>query len=143
MKGYNSRRVGISRVVTEIIILVIAVALALMIFSPLSDYIFSAVIGLPKVVGTTFSIASVSMDGQHAQIYLINNGDDMRVSKDSFFVFIDGKECEVLSVDKSLWKKGEMIAVKVRSTADPTTTHQVKVFVKGFNMPAYYIYWGS
>jgi len=43
-------RAGISRVVVEIIILVIAVALALLIFSPISGYIFGS-LGRTATVG--------------------------------------------------------------------------------------------
>ncbi len=142
MVKFCPKRAGISRVVTEIIMLVMAVVLALMIFSPLSDYIFGTATNLPKVSNAEFSIVSVSMDGQHAQIYLMNKGSDMSVSKESFFVFIDGQKCDVVSVDKTLWKKGDVVTVKVRSTADPSASHQIKVFLKGFDIPAYYIYKG-
>jgi len=37
------RRMGVSRVVTEVVILVIAVTLALLIFPPVASYIFGAI----------------------------------------------------------------------------------------------------
>jgi len=69
-------RAGISRVVVEIIILVIAVALALLIFSPISGYIFGS-LGRTATVGGASQIqilSASSSDGQHWTIDVKNLG---------------------------------------------------------------------
>jgi hypothetical protein len=70
-------RPGISRVVVEIIILVIAVALALLIFSPISGYIFGS-LGRTATVGgaTTITVqnAEISSGGDSISLYVKNLG---------------------------------------------------------------------
>ena len=67
-------RVGISRVAVEVILLVLAVALALLIFSPVGSFIFSA-LGRTQLAGgtTTLEIISVNPAGG-------TNGNDLIVS---------------------------------------------------------------
>ncbi|MGC8933538.1 MAG: hypothetical protein ACP5LQ_09685, partial [Candidatus Methanodesulfokora sp.] len=68
-------RSGISRVVVEIIILVIAVALALLIFSPISGYIFGS-LGRTSAVGGAANIqvlnANFSSQGNSVTVYVKN-----------------------------------------------------------------------
>jgi hypothetical protein len=70
-------RAGISRVVVEIIILVIAVALALLIFSPISGYIFGS-LGRTATVGgaTTITVqnANISSGGDSISLFVKNLG---------------------------------------------------------------------
>ncbi len=69
-------RAGISRVVVEVIILVIAVALALLIFSPVGSYIFGA-LGRTSSVGgqTTIAVINAGFDGSgNLHLYIKNVG---------------------------------------------------------------------
>ncbi len=67
-------RAGISRVAVEVILLVLAVALALLIFSPVGSFIFSA-LGRTQLVGgtTTLEIVGVNID-TNKYIYVKNQG---------------------------------------------------------------------
>jgi len=54
-------RAGISRVAVEVILLVLAVALALLIFSPVGSFIFSA-LGRTQLVGGTTTLEVISVN---------------------------------------------------------------------------------
>ncbi|MDK2463389.1 MAG: hypothetical protein QI223_01245 [Candidatus Korarchaeota archaeon] len=66
-------RAGISRVAVEVILLVLAVALALLIFSPVGSFIFSA-LGRTQLVGGTTTLEIISVDTANSQIYIKNQG---------------------------------------------------------------------
>ncbi len=66
-------RAGISRVAVEVILLVLAVALALLIFSPVGSFIFSA-LGRTQLVGGTTTLEIISVDTSGHQIYVKNQG---------------------------------------------------------------------
>jgi hypothetical protein len=68
-------RAGISRVVVEIIILVVAVALALLIFSPISGYIFGS-LGRTATVGgaTTITVLNANISDTGISLYVKNLG---------------------------------------------------------------------
>ena len=88
------KRAGISRVAVEVIILVIGVALALLIFSPVGSYIFGA-LGRTSAVGgqTTIAILSVSgLGSSPINIYVKNLGPndlDLSGGASAWQVFID------------------------------------------------------
>ena len=136
-------RKGISRVVTEIIILVAAVTLALLIFSPLSEYIFGSISGLPKAPSEEFKIISVGMKQGSITVYLQNMKGDVTVTKDDFIVIVDGTKCTILSADQGLWKKGDVISVTAQTDADIHASHHIEVFVKEFSTVQHYIYYGG
>ncbi len=130
----------ISPAMIGVIMLATAVLLALIFFSYLG-YISS--IKTEKVCG--FSIVAASFDGQYAQIYLMNTGCNKHLfGIDAFVVFIDDEKCDVVFTDKELeWAEGTIKTLKVRSTADPATSHQIKVFIVGDPTPACYTYQGK
>lgn len=66
-------RAGISRVAVEVILLVLAVALALLIFSPVGSFIFSA-LGRTQLVGGTTTLEIISVDTNGYKIYVKNQG---------------------------------------------------------------------
>ncbi len=94
------KRAGISRVAVEVIILVIGVALALLIFSPIGSYIFGA-LGRTSAVGgqTTLAVLSVSgMGSSNGIIYVKNLGpNDISGagSTAAWQVFIDNQKLDV------------------------------------------------
>lgn len=128
-------REGVSRVVTEVVILVLAVLLALMIFSPVGDYISRSLQGLPTVSEEFRVIEAGEKDGKIA-LYIQNLGEDKTVSKDDFIVFINGEKCSVLSIDKNQWKKYDVVEVKLDHS--PVEHMTVKVFLRGYTYPAYF-----
>jgi len=136
-------RAGISRVLTEIIIMVIAVILALLIFSPLSEYIFGSISGLPKTPSEEFRIISVGIKQGSITLYLQNMKGDVTVTKDDFIVIVDGTKCSISSADQGLWKKGDVISVTAQTDADIHASHHIEVFVKKFNTVQHYIYYGG
>ncbi len=92
----DAMRAGISRVVVEVIILVIGVALALLIFSPVGSYIFGA-LGRASAVGgqTTISVLAVSGLGTGTiEIYVKNLGPnelDLGGNTSAWQVFFDSQ----------------------------------------------------
>ena len=66
-------RAGISRVAVEVILLVLAVALALLIFSPVGSFIFSA-LGRTQLTGGATTLEIISIDITNSQIYVKNQG---------------------------------------------------------------------
>jgi len=136
-------RSGISRVLTEIIILVMAVTLALLIFSPLSNYLFGSIGNLPKTPSEEFRIISVGIKQGSITVYLQNMKGDVTVTKDDFIVIVDGTKCTISSVDQGLWKKGDVISVTAQTDADIHASHHIEVFVKEFSTVQHYIYYGG
>ncbi|RLG52865.1 MAG: hypothetical protein DRO00_04955 [Thermoproteota archaeon] len=106
------KRAGISRVAVEVIILVIGVALALLIFSPIGSYIFGA-LGRTSAVGgqTTVTVLSAEIDESNSTItlYVKNVGpsdldldpDDDSNYNEEWQVFVDNKEAPISSTDIS------------------------------------------
>jgi len=128
------KRAGISRVAVEVIILVIGVALALLIFSPIGSYIFGA-LGRTSAVGgqTTISILSVSIDetDNEMHIFVKNLGPgDVDVNSTnagkSWQVFIDGNKASDLSYGNSSIAGGQdegtfEVNEVIELVADPPT----------------------
>ncbi len=137
-------RPGISRVVVEIILLVIAVALALLIFSPISSYIFGAM-GRTSTVGGTSTIQILSVSGWGSTtgtIYLKNLGpNDLTVSGTSDFqVFVDQTQISVsgASLTSGTWTKDTTITLTVDlSSFSATSQHNVVVYGPGNTMTQY------
>jgi hypothetical protein len=128
-------RAGISRVVVEIIILVIAVALALLIFSPISGYIFGS-LGRTATVGgaTTAQIISTSYgDTNTLTIYIKNLGPNSVSCPEgnkSFQVYVDNKYYTYTGKsDPITWDPGKVIVVQATvSPFDVNTQHSIVVY---------------
>jgi hypothetical protein len=140
-------RAGISRVVVEIIILVIAVALALLIFSPISGYIFGS-LGRTATVGGASQIqilsASSPDDGTTWTIYAKNLGPGIvtYASTADWKVYIDGASCGVTSPAGGTWNVGTTVTVQCSlSTAVPTTKqHNIVLYGPGGTQAQYLYY---
>ncbi len=127
-------RPGVSRVVVEIIILVIAVALALLIFSPISSYIFGA-LGRTSTVGGTSTIQILSVSGWDSNsgtIYVKNLGpNDLTISGTTDFqVFVDQKSVSVTGVSATgTWSKDSTVTLTVDLTGiSSTEQHNIVVY---------------
>jgi len=154
-------RAGISRVVVEIIILVIAVALALLIFSPISGYIFGS-LGRTATVGGTSQIqvlnAQITTDGTTTWVIDVknlgpgtpplNNTDESSAGKD-FQVYVDGVKCSSVAYpsgkkpsDKT-WDVGETLTLQCSDDNVPTEKakqHNIVIYGPG-NTQAQYLYY--
>jgi len=148
-------RAGISRVVVEIIILVIAVALALLIFSPISGYIFGS-LGRTATVGGASQIQILSasyisttepptwnIDVKNLGPGNITDAND----RTKFSVYIDGEFCKVTSAaDSSTWAVGSTITVKCDASSlsskakDPTKQHNIVLYGPGGTQAQYLYY---
>ena len=119
------KRAGISRVAVEVIILVIGVALALLIFSPIGSYIFGA-LGRTATVGgqTTIGILAVSgMGTSSGTIYVKNLGpNDLSGagSTSSWQVFINNTNIAVSAVSGAASSTDDVLEVNgvVQLTVD-------------------------
>jgi len=153
-------RAGISRVVVEIIILVIAVALALLIFSPISGYIFGS-LGRTATVGGASQIqilnAQVSSSGW--TIYVKNlgpgtpsltvtpSGGTSSADKD-FQVYVDGIKCTsvtgyYVTNENKTWSVDQTLTLQCSGDnvpTDKTKQHNIIVYGPG-NTQAQYLYY--
>jgi len=150
-------RAGISRVVVEIIILVIAVALALLIFSPISGYIFGS-LGRTATVGGASQIQILNAKygtvnaGENGWTIDVKNLGPGNISytttsgdhKNDFKVFVDGTECQMSSVSDAddSWTKDETITVKCTSSLDGTKQRSIVLYGPG-NTQTQYLYYPS
>jgi len=152
-------RAGISRVVVEIIILVIAVALALLIFSPISGYIFGS-LGRTATVGGAAQIQILSAEYNSNSglwsIYAKNLGPgDVAYSGPSDFkVYVDGNACDSnlglykyttggtwSSVATSgTWSKEETIKVTCTFYTEKTKQHNIVLYGPGGTQAQYLYY---
>ncbi len=145
------KRAGISRVVVEVIILVIGVALALLIFSPIGSYIFGA-LGRTSAVGgqTTISILSASVDDEgNMHIHVKNLGpNDVQVNSTtankSWQVFINndatsiGYASESTGEDDGIFAKEEVIElVTSDATFSKTSSYTIIVYGPGGTQTEY------
>ncbi|MGC8933514.1 MAG: hypothetical protein ACP5LQ_09560, partial [Candidatus Methanodesulfokora sp.] len=107
-------RPGISRVVVEIIILVIAVALALLIFSPISGYIFGS-LGRTATVGgaSQIQILNARYSSGTLTLDVKNLGPGtIDLSNAQYKVYVDGNECTSPSGPTSgSWNRDATITV--------------------------------
>ena len=151
-------RAGISRVVVEIIILVIAVALALLIFSPISGYIFGS-LGRTSTVGgasqiqvlnANYSNGIFGMDIKNLGPGTIAPSSTSGFSANDFKVYVDGSECTIGGTNTGVglydsngnkqWDKDEVVSIKCSySGSDGTKQHNIVVYGPG-NTQAQYIY---
>jgi hypothetical protein len=152
-------RAGISRVVVEIIILVIAVALALLIFSPISGYIFGS-LGRTSTVGgaSQIQVLNARWDSTSSQLNIdIKNLGPGTITFSSnpvndFKVYVDGASYPVSGVTKggssvsggSTWGKDEVVTVECSLptgvTFDTTRQHNMVIYGPG-NTQAQYLYY--
>jgi len=154
-------RAGISRVVVEIIILVIAVALALLIFSPISGYIFG-------------SLGRTSTVGGASQIQVLNARVDTGLTVDiknlgpgtircaatpcgitDFQIFIDGVAANINSIynltaggttpssqpSSQNWNRDVVLRLSVNTlpVSDGNRQHNIVIYGPG-NTQAQYLY---
>jgi hypothetical protein len=139
-------RAGISRVVVEIIILVIAVALALLIFSPISGYIFGS-LGRTATVGgaAQIQVLSASSDGTNWDIYVKNLGPGIVSSSGTtdWKVYINGNDCSFLSTDPSgsfQWTVGATVKISCQYPAPTNKQHNIVVYGPGGTQAQYLYY---
>jgi len=142
-------RAGISRVVVEIIILVIAVALALLIFSPISGYIFGS-LGRTATVGgaSQIQILSARVSGASWEIDVKNLGPGTITSTDTstdFKVFIDGTACSSVGSNPTTvgtWTVGGTITLTCSDgvSTDTTKQHNIVVYGPGGTQAQYLYY---
>jgi len=143
-------RAGISRVVVEIIILVIAVALALLIFSPISGYIFGS-LGRTATVGgaSQIQILNAQFDGSNWNITVKNLGPGTVTYKSStdFRVYVDGNVCDSgllpspLPLGKTYnWTVGTTITVKCTFSTERTKQHNIVLYGPGGTQAQYLYY---
>ena len=142
-------RAGISRVVVEIIILVIAVALALLIFSPISGYIFGS-LGRTATVGgaSQIQILNAQYSGNTLYLYVKNLGPGTitvsGVTDVDFRVYVDGNPYSC-STTGTTWTAGMTITVSCSPgtyTFDTTRQHNIVLYGPG-GTQAQYLYYPS
>jgi hypothetical protein len=146
-------RAGISRVVVEIIILVIAVALALLIFSPISGYIFGS-LGRTSTVGGAAQIQVLNAQYSSGKftIDVKNLGPGTIAAPsggfttDSFKVYVDGNACSLTNNptdpdNNNQWDKDEVIEITCSySGSDGTKQHNIVIYGPG-NTQAQYLFY--
>jgi len=143
-------RAGISRVVVEIIILVIAVALALLIFSPISGYIFGS-LGRTATVGgaSQIQVLNARFDGTNWLIDVKNLGPGTPTFSSNpasdFKVYMDGQAGSV-SIQSGAesgksWAVGAVVTLKVTGlSTDTTKQHNIVVYGPGSTQAQYLYY---
>ena len=143
-------RPGISRVVVEIIILVIAVALALLIFSPISGYIFGS-LGRTATVGGASQIQILNVQfasGTSATVYVKNLGPGT-VPQGNWQVYVNGTKWDVGSsgCPATTLAKDATCTLSITAPTTPPgvsvdTTKQISIIVYGpGNTQAQYLYY--
>ena len=138
-------RAGISRVVVEIIILVIAVALALLIFSPISGYIFGS-LGRTSTVGGATQIqvlnAKFTCNGSSCNLTLhIKNLGPGTIPAGTWHVYVNNTDWGTYSMNNPL-NPGDVVSVTVSTTGTIDTTRQHSIVVYGpGNTQAQYLYY--
>jgi hypothetical protein len=140
-------RPGISRVVVEIIILVIAVALALLIFSPISGYIFGS-LGRTATVGgaSQIQVLNAQYSSNTLTLYVKNLGPGTITisSTNDFRVYVDGNACDSdLTGSTGTWTVGMTITVQCNPGPFDTTKQHNIVFYGPGNTQAQYLYYPS
>jgi len=144
-------RAGISTVVVEIIILVIAVALALLIFSPISGYIFGS-LGRTSTVGgaSQIQILNAQCDGTNWKIDVKNLGPGTPTFSSSpqndFKVYVDGVSCNIGqsptgATPSGSWTVGSIVTIQCSGgSTDTTKQHSIVVYGPG-NTQSQYLYY--
>jgi len=140
-------RAGISRVVVEIIILVIAVALALLIFSPISGYIFGS-LGRTATVGgaAQIQVLNAQTDGSSWTIDVKNLGPGTPDLSSGFQVFIDGQACSTVTPSSTSTTGPWNVSMTVTLTCsggvstDKTKQHNIVVYGPGGTQAQYLYY---
>ncbi|MGY0287336.1 MAG: hypothetical protein ACUX7D_01015 [Candidatus Methanodesulfokora washburnensis] len=160
-------RAGISRVVVEIIILVIAVALALLIFSPISGYIFGS-LGRTSTVGGAANVQVLNAKintstTPQLTVDIKNLGPGTikctgtQCSTTDFQVFIDGTKasingiCNLTSGDTTCsstttasgsWNRDVILRLCINTLPVPDGTKQHNIVIYGpGNTQAQYLYY--
>jgi len=148
-------RAGISRVVVEIIILVIAVALALLIFSPISGYIFGS-LGRTATVGgaAQIQILNAKISGSQLVVDVKNLGPGTikcagaSCGTADFQVFIDGAAATFATTGNNFgndgnWDRDEVFTLAVNlptGISDGNKQHNIIVYGPGGTQAQYLYY---
>jgi hypothetical protein len=141
-------RAGISRVVVEIIILVIAVALALLIFSPISGYIFGS-LGRTATVGGASQIQILNAQYSDGWVIDVKNlGPGTPDLSTGFKVYIDGTDCGTCSISDTStgpWGVGTVVTIQCSgctsgNVANTAKQHNIVVYGPG-NTQGQYLYY--
>jgi hypothetical protein len=140
-------RAGISRVVVEIIILVIAVALALLIFSPISGYIFGS-LGRTATVGGASQIqilnAQYSSNGWIVDVRNLGPGTLTYSSSADWKMYVDGAACSSVTPnpDSGSWTVGSTVKLTCSGgvSTDTTKQHNIVVYGPGGTQAQYLYY---
>jgi hypothetical protein len=157
-------RPGISRVVVEIIILVIAVALALLIFSPISGYIFGS-LGRTATVGgaTTITVLNANISNTEISLYVKNLGPGSisganALDKGNWTLVITGSDIGKVTVTKASsadpvisgtvtadnpWDKDEVLKITFSITGLKSTSSYSIVLYGPGNTMTQYLYSGG
>jgi len=141
-------RAGISRVVVEIIILVIAVALALLIFSPISGYIFGSLGRTATVGGTTqIQVLNAQIDSSSNWVIDVKNlgpGTPAVSKSGDFKVYVDGQDCGNVTYEQpsnGKWDVGTVITLSCSAgSADKSKQHNIVVYGPGGTQAQYLYY---
>jgi hypothetical protein len=158
-------RAGISRVVVEIIILVIAVALALLIFSPISGYIFGS-LGRTSTVGGAANVqvlnAKIDTTAPQLTVDIKNLGPGTikctgtQCSTTDFQVFIDSTKASINGIcnlthgdttcstttTSGSWNRDVILRLCINAlpVSDGTKQHNIVVYGPG-NTQSQYLYY--
>jgi hypothetical protein len=146
-------RPGISRVVVEIIILVIAVALALLIFSPISGYIFGS-LGRTSTVGgaAQIQVLNAKIDSSNTLTVDVKNlgPGNIKCTKSpcdetDFKMYVDGTGVSITvsgdTNNQGYWDKDEVLTLSGSlPVSDGTKQHNIVVYGPG-NTQAQYLYY--
>ena len=154
-------RPGISRVVVEIIILVIAVALALLIFSPISGYIFGS-LGRTATVGGAAQIqilsarvdnpaspGSITVDVKNLGPNVVKCANPPSpCDTPDFRVFIDNREAGITRVtgdtnNQGYWDRDEVFSLAASwptGLSDGNRQHNIVVYGPGGTQAQYLYY---
>jgi hypothetical protein len=137
-------RPGISRVVVEIIILVIAVALALLIFSPISGYIFGS-LGRTSTVGGAAQIQVLNAkftctDSSCSLTLDIKNLGPGTIPAGTWHVFVNNTDWG--AYDKPQLTPGNVLSIDTgaKGYIDTSRQHSIVVYGPG-NTQAQYLYY--
>jgi hypothetical protein len=137
-------RAGISRVVVEIIILVIAVALALLIFSPISGYIFGS-LGRTSTVGGAAQIQVLNArftatDGGYKLTLDVKNLGPGTIPAGTWHVFVNNTDWGAYSEDQLAPGNVLTINTDAKGYIDTSRQHNIVVYGPG-NTQAQYLYY--
>ncbi len=152
---------GLSRVVVEVVLLMVAVSTALLTVTPVGGYVMNS---LSRIFGhnsLTASIINVQIDDGFMTIFIRNDGpsaisfEDV-VSPDKWEIFVNNEYCDpvfipgktiniIESDGNGEWNKGEVVVISgitCPMALSPTNSYSIKVYGL-MNLQAFYYYTGG